>query len=182
MILETARLVLRPVRPQDHAGLQAIFTQPGVRRYVFDDEVITAEQTTEIICTSGDLFRTQQFGLWLARRQSEPVASEDPVGFGALWYFREPPELELLYGVADAELKQGYGHEIARAVVNHGFATLRMPEIRASTDAAHAASRRLLDALGFTFERQAIVGKLDTAFYSLRNSRVLTGPGPFSTP
>jgi hypothetical protein len=31
MILETARLILRPVRPQDHARLHALFTQPGVR-------------------------------------------------------------------------------------------------------------------------------------------------------
>jgi ribosomal-protein-alanine N-acetyltransferase len=180
MTLATPRLVLRPVRPQDHAALHALFTQPGVRRFVFDDEIITREQATEIICTSGDLFRTQRFGLWLARRTAEAANQDDPIGFGALWYFRDPPELELLYGVADAELQQGYGREIAHAVVAYGFATLQMPEIRASTDAAHGASRRVLDALGFTFARQAVVAELDTAFYSLDNPRRLAnlGPGP----
>jgi [ribosomal protein S5]-alanine N-acetyltransferase len=111
--------------------------------------------------------------LWLARPRSEAAATTPPIGFGAFWHFRDPPELELLYGVADAHVKQGYGREIAHAVVEYGFTTLGMREIRASTDAAHAVSRRLLDALGFTFERQAVVGGLDTAFYSLRNSRVL---------
>jgi ribosomal-protein-alanine N-acetyltransferase len=181
MTLETPRLVLRPVRPQDHAMLHALFTQPGVRRFVFDDEIVTLEQVTEIIRTSGDLFRTQQFGLWLARRVSGSAAGEDPIGFGALWYFRDPPELELLYGVTDAELKQGYGREIARGVIDYGFAALHMSEIRASTDAAHLASRRLLAALGFSFERQAMVAGLDTAFYSLRNPGVLMGPGPETT-
>ena len=175
MILETARLVLRPVRPQDHAELHALFTQPGVRRFVFDDQVITPEQTTEIICTSGDLFRTERFGLWLARRHADSPAADGPVGFGALWYFRDPPELELLYGVADAEVQQGYGREIARAVVDYSFASLLMDELRASTDASHVASRHLLDALGFTFERQAVVAGLDTVFYSLHSSRVLKG-------
>ena len=181
MILETARLVLRPVRPQDHGALHALFTQPGVRRFVFDDQIITPEQTTEIICTSGDLFRTERFGLWLARRQSDSPAADGPIGFGGLWHFRDPPELELLFGVADAEVKQGHGREIARAVVDYSFATLRMDELRASTDASHAASRHLLETLGFTFERQAVVTGLDTVFYSLRNSRVLTGPGPRSS-
>jgi ribosomal-protein-alanine N-acetyltransferase len=180
MILETPRLVLRPVRPQDHARLHALFTQPGVRRVVFDDEIISAEQATEIISTSGELFRSQRFGLWIAQRKMDPAAP-DPVGFGAFWYFRDPPELELLYGVADEQLKQGYGREIARAVVEYGFTTLAMPEVRASTDAAHTASRRVLDALEFTCERQAVVGELDTVFYSLRNFRVPEGPGPTST-
>ena len=180
MILETSRLILRPVRPQDHARLHALFTQPGVRRFVFDDEIITAEQATEIISTSGELFRSQQFGLWLAQRKMDTAAT-DPIGFGAFWFFRDPPELELLYGVADEHLKQGYGREIARAVTEYGFTTLAMPEVRASTDAAHTASRRLLEALEFTYDRQAVVGELDTVFYSLRNSRVLGGSG-FSSP
>jgi [ribosomal protein S5]-alanine N-acetyltransferase len=178
MTLETPRLVLRPVRPQDHAALHGIFTQPGVRRFVFDDQILTLEQVTEIICTSGELFRTQQFGLWLARPVGESPAGDSPLGFGALWYFRDPPALELLYGVADAELGEGYGREIARAVVDYGFTTLHMPEVRASTDAAHAASRRLLEALGFRLEDQAVVAGLDTAFYSLRNPCVPAALGP----
>jgi [ribosomal protein S5]-alanine N-acetyltransferase len=181
MILQSRRLVLRPVGLEDHAVLHALFTQPGVRRFIFDDEIISCDQTTEIIRTSGDLFRTQQFGLWLARRRGDSLGAADVVGFGGLWYFRDPPELELLYGVADAALKQGYGREIARAVVDYGFTRRQMVEVRASTDAAHADSRRLLEVLGFTFERQAVVGELETVFYALCNSRVVATPGAEGT-
>jgi uncharacterized protein YciI len=82
MILKSGRLILRPVRPEDHAGLHALFTQPGVRRFVFDDEIISSEQTTEIIRTSVELFRTQQFGLWLAERRGDVLAAADFVGWG----------------------------------------------------------------------------------------------------
>ena len=163
MILETARLVLRPVAPDDHGTLHGIFTQPGVRRFLFDNEIIPPERTAEIIQRSDLLFREQRFGLWLARQASSP---EVALGFGAFWYFRDPPELELLYGVSDVSVKQGYGREIARAVVDYGFTHLAMTEIRASTDAGHTASRRLLEDLGFRFQRRARATGLDSAFYS----------------
>lgn len=145
--------------------LHAVFTQPGVRRFIFDDELIPPERTTEIIQTSVTLFAERGFGLWLARRRP----TDDLIGFGGFWFFRDPPALELLYGVGDEHLKNGYGREIARAIVTYGFETLKMPSIHASTDAAHADSRRLLDEMGFGFERQELVGGLDTVLYELRD-------------
>jgi ribosomal-protein-alanine N-acetyltransferase len=159
-VLDTGRLTLRPVSSANHAGLHALFTQPGVRRFIFDEEIVPPEQTSEIISRSEELFRTRRFGLWLAGLAGLAI------GFGGFWYFRDPPDLELLYGVGDAHVKQGYGREIARAVVHYGFTTLEMPEIRASTDAAHAESRRLLQDLGFVVERQAVVGGLETVFFA----------------
>ena len=149
----------------DQSTLHALFTQPGVRQFLFDDEIIPPEKTAEIIETSRGLFEERGYGLWLARHGAAAV------GFGGFWHFRDPPERELLYGVADDRAGQGYGREIARAIVQYGVAALQMHEVRASTDAAHAASRRLLEEIGFRFERQAMVGALDTVFYVLRPVR-----------
>jgi ribosomal-protein-alanine N-acetyltransferase len=160
-VIHTGRLRLRPVVPADQPALHALFTQPGVRRFLFDDEVLSTERTEEIIRTSQELFARENRGLWIAQLPQDGTA----VGFGALWYFRDPPELELLYGVGDDYVKQGYGREIARAVVDYGFGVLRMPSIRASTDAGHTDSQRLLDDLQFTLERRATVAGLDTVFY-----------------
>jgi hypothetical protein len=52
-----------------------------------------------------------------------------------------------------------------------------MSTIRASTDAAHAASRRLLEELGFELERQEVVAGLDTVFYSVSPSVATRGSG-----
>jgi len=161
-VIETGRLVLRPVSAADDAELHALFSQPGVRRFLFDDEVVTPLKTAEIIGTSETLFTQHGFGLWLARLRERGAA----VGFGGFWYFRDPPELELLYGVGDDHRKKGYGREIARAVIAYGEEVLEMPTIRASTDAGHLESQRLLEELGFKFERRAIVGGLDTVFYT----------------
>lgn len=173
--LTTPRLILEPAAEADHASLHALFTQPGVRRFLFDDHEITPEQTSEFIQKSEALFRTSCYGMWLARLRPAgdgTAESDGLVGFGAFWFFRDPPELELLYGVADDHTKQGYGREIARAVIDYGFRNLNVDIIRASTDAIHTDSRRLLTDLGFTLDREANVGGIDTAFYYLhRNDR-----------
>jgi len=160
--------------------LHAIFTQPGVRRHIFDGQIIPPEQTADIVSRSVALFREHGFGLWMATlRPSIPSPSSPPsppshapsapsIGFCGFWYFRDPPDLELLYGVADEEIGRGYGREIANAMVAYGFETLRLPVIRASCDAAHTVSRRLLEAIGFTLDRRATVAGLDTVFFERR--------------
>jgi RimJ/RimL family protein N-acetyltransferase len=154
-------LILRPVAEDDREALHAIFTQPGVRRFIFDDQAVPREQTDDIVRRSLALFAGRRFGLWLARRPAGAL-----IGFGAFWYFREPPELELLYGVADEHVGAGFGREIAQAITDYGFTALEMTTIRASTDYAHARSRRLLETLGFEFERRAVIDGLDTVFYT----------------
>ena len=47
------------------------------------------------------------------------------------------------------------------------FRHLGWTEIRASTDDGNAAAVRVLEKLGFKFDRQAVVDELDTRFYSL---------------
>jgi [ribosomal protein S5]-alanine N-acetyltransferase len=163
MNLETERLVLRPVAPDDHDTLHALFTEPGVRRVIFDDVIIPPQQTAEIIEKSGRLFETERFGLWNA--VLPPPSGAALIGFGGFWYFRDPPELELLYGVGDAHVKRGFGREIATAVVRYGFDVLAMSEIRASTHPSHLDSRRVLEHLGFSLERQALIAGLETVFY-----------------
>jgi ribosomal-protein-alanine N-acetyltransferase len=166
-VIRAGRLLLRPVSAADQEALHALFTQPGVRRFIFDDEIIRAERTADIIRTSEAQFARERHGLWLARLDESAVA----IGFGAFWYFRDPPELELLYAVGDDDVKHGYGREIARAVVEYGFRERRMATIRASTDAGHADSQRLLEDLKFTLDRSATVDGLDTVFYVLHASR-----------
>jgi RimJ/RimL family protein N-acetyltransferase len=167
-VLHTARLALRPVDSSDHARLHEMFRQPGVRRFIFDDELIPDEQTASIIERSAALFAAHGYGLWLA--------SDDPelIGFGAFWHFRDTADLELLYGVMDRHVKKGYGREIVRALVAYGDATLGWDVIRASTDPAHDASRRLLEELGFRLTRREVVAGLDTVFYERRRGE--SGP------
>jgi [ribosomal protein S5]-alanine N-acetyltransferase len=159
--LTTARLRLGPLAMSDLDALQALWTGAGVRRYLWDGEIVPLERTRDVIAESERLFATRRFGLWAARAASE----RDLIGFGGFWHFRDPPDLELLYGVAEPAWNRGYATEIAQAVIDYGFGVLGKRTIQGSTDAANTASVRVLEKLGFRFARRALVDRLDTVFY-----------------
>jgi ribosomal-protein-alanine N-acetyltransferase len=162
--LTTTRCVLRPITPGDTARLHGLWSSPGVRRFLWDDEIIPIARTRAAIEQSQAMFTEQACGLWGVR----PSASPNLIGFAGLWPFRDPPDLELLYGVTEQRWGQGYAAETAHAVMTHCFETLDMPVIRASTDVANTASVRVLEKLGFRCVRRSTVNGLDTVFYEIR--------------
>lgn len=141
-----------------------MWTSPGVRRFLWDGGIIPSARTAEAIATSERLFRERGHGLWIARA----AGGDRLVGFAGLWPFRDPPEIELLYGTAEPAWGQGYAPEIAGAVVDYCFRALGLSMVAASTDVANTSSIRVLDKLGFRCTRRAEVGGLDTAFFELQ--------------
>ena len=160
-IFRTQRCELRPAAPADAGELHALWITPGVRRFLWDDEVIPSERAAEAVATSAELFDRHRFGLWIVRLKGSPAIQ----GFAGVWPFRDPPEFELLFGIAEPLWGQGYAVEAASAVLAYCAAVLDMPRIRASTDAGNVASIRVLDKLGFAQVRRATVGGLDTIFF-----------------
>ncbi|HYE94663.1 MAG TPA: GNAT family N-acetyltransferase, partial [Rubricoccaceae bacterium] len=159
----TDRLRLTPLTVADAAALHALWTQPEVRRYLWDDQALSREQTETILRDNTMFFTREGFGLW-ALREREGTAL---VGFGGYWYFREPPECELILGLAPTHWNLGLATEAGRALIRHAFEGLGFDEVRASTDAANKASIHLMERLGMQTERRATVGSLDTHFYRL---------------
>jgi len=161
--LDTPRLRLPPFGTADVPALHDLWTDTDVRRFLWDGEIIRLDRTAAVVAESERLFATERRGLWGAWTR----AGGTLCGFAGLWTFRDPPELELLYGLGRAHWGQGFATEIAAAIVEYAVEQLHMTEIRASTDAPNEASVCVLERLGFTLERRAIVGGLDTLFFTL---------------
>lgn len=176
-LFETDRCELRPVSPADTSELHRMWTSPGVRRFLWDDEIIPIERAAEAVSTSLELFAQHRFGLWAARLKG----STEICGFTGLWPFRDPPEFELLYGVAEPLWGQGYAVEVSQAILAYCYDTLDMSVVRASIDAPNAASARVLEKLGFTRLRRATVGGLDLIFFDRVRLRVGASAGQART-
>ena len=159
--LSTPRCDLHPVTSADAAELHALWTSPGVRRFLWDDEIIARERTDEAIASSELLFEKSDCGLWVVRERFDRSLT----GFAGLWPFRDGQDLELLFGIDERLWSHGYASEVGQAVIDYCFTTLKMPVIRASTDAENEASVRVLEKLGFTPTRRATVNRLDTIFF-----------------
>jgi ribosomal-protein-alanine N-acetyltransferase len=161
--IATARLQLRPFTLDDADDLHRLWTEPGVRQYLWDDEVIPRERTKSIIEISLASFETHGFGLWAVLPKAEAAL----IGFCGFWFFHEPPKLELLYGIAPAYWNRGLASEAAEAMMRYGFEELKFERIEASTDAANLASTRVMKRAGMNFWKREPTNGLDTIYYAI---------------
>lgn len=172
--IATERLSLAPIVPADIEALHALWTAAEVREFLWDGEIIPPELTREIVARSGELFAERGFGLWGIRwRDRAPL-----VGFAGYWYFRRPPVLELLFGVAPPCWRQGIATEAGRALLRFAFEVLNFQIVEASTDFANRASARVLEKLAMTQDRRETIAGLDTRFYKISRSAHLKARSP----
>jgi ribosomal-protein-alanine N-acetyltransferase len=160
--LATARLALRPATPADLTALHAIFTDARVRRWLFDDRIVSEAAAREIIDASTASFAGRGFGQWTIREEGA-----DPVIGCAGLFSADGVEIEILYAVDPAHWGKGYATEAARAVLDHGFLTLALPRIAARADTPNRESIRLMERLGMRFEEERPIDGRPTVHYAL---------------
>ena len=144
-LLSTERLVLRPVTTDDHAAVLAHWTQPDVRRFLFDGAALSGVEVAETIDESIGDFAARGFGVWLIELGSATgligTAGLRPLGSSGL---------EIFYSLAPGAWGHGYATEAARAVVEYGLGPLGLPEVLAEVDEGNAASVAVVRRLGMT--------------------------------
>ncbi|HVH06335.1 MAG TPA: GNAT family N-acetyltransferase [Myxococcota bacterium] len=161
-VLATPRLSLRPATLGDLAALHALFTDAQVRRWLFDDRVVSEAAAREIIEASTTSFAGRGFGHWVL---VEPPGS--PL-FGCAGLFSaDGIEIEILYAVHPSRWGHGFATEAARAVLEHGFRALALPRIAARADTPNVESIRLMERLGMRFEAERPIGGRPTVHYAL---------------
>ena len=164
--LLTPRLRLRRCEGGDLDFLHVHWTDPRVRRFLWDDEGITRERVAEAIRASAESFDAHGYGLWivLARETSARI------GVCGLRPASWADELEIIYSLTPERWRSGFTVEAARAVLAHAFGTLFLARIVAATNPPNAASVCTLERLGMRFERRADLDGLETLFYSMSHN------------
>jgi [ribosomal protein S5]-alanine N-acetyltransferase len=162
--LETQRLRLRAATLDDLAPLHSLFTDARVRRWLFDDRIVSEAAAREIIEASTASFAGRGFGQWvLTDRGADPA----PL-FGCAGLFSaDGVEIELLYAVHPDRWGEGLATEAARAVLGHGFGTLALPRILARADAPNLESIRVMERLGMRFVESRPIDGRPTVHYAL---------------
>ena len=84
-----------------------------------------------------------------------------------IWHFHDPPQLELLYGIAPEYWNRGFATEVSLAMMRYGFEVLGFERIDASTDAPNRASVRVMEKAGMKFEKCVGTRGLETVYYSI---------------
>jgi hypothetical protein len=70
--LTTEALELRPCAAEDLDVLFCLWTDPAVRRFLFDDRELSCEEALRLVDRSETCFREDGYGLWLFFEKGEP--------------------------------------------------------------------------------------------------------------
>jgi ribosomal-protein-alanine N-acetyltransferase len=127
--------VLRRLEPTDADALHVVFTEPGVRQYLFDDVLLTREETQAHLeaALTHDAWVVELDGLVAG------FASLRPVG----------KDRELMIAISERCWGRGVAFDAARAAMRHGFEVLKLDRILAGVDLPNQRSHRLMARLGF---------------------------------
>jgi [ribosomal protein S5]-alanine N-acetyltransferase len=128
---------------------------------------MTAAETREWLEWRLAHWRDHGFGVWMFRD-----AAGEFVGRCGIhrWRLDGKPEVEIGYVVRSELWSQGYATEMGRAVVDHAFGALGLETLVAFTRPRNLASRRVMEKLGFLFERAFAVDGKGSVLYRLASS------------
>ncbi len=163
MILETQRLVLKPIVESDLNTLHGIFTNFYVRRYLCDGEIFSLQQVEEMLAENKKLFEENKFGLWFIETKND----RETIGFVGLWYFFEEAQPQLVYALLPKALKKGYATEASTKILEYGFDELGFNYLVASCDRPNIESLKVAERLGMRQVEERIMNGNPILFFRI---------------
>ncbi|HEX6832256.1 MAG TPA: GNAT family N-acetyltransferase [Rudaea sp.] len=148
-VFETDRLRLRELKPDDAPFVYDLVNDPDWLRFIGDRGVRSLDDARQYIAKGPmDMYARIGFGLWLTE-----LKDATPIGICGLLKRDTLDDVDLGFAFLPAYRARGYAYEAAAATIAFGRDTLRLRRIVATTAMDNDASGRLLEKLGFRFER-----------------------------
>ncbi|MFN0124923.1 MAG: GNAT family N-acetyltransferase [Blastocatellia bacterium] len=163
MGIETERLLMRPFTAEDVNVIHRIWTEPGVRLFLWDNDIIPPEMARYVVTQSADMFQREGAGIQAVVLRG----TNELIGFCGYWYFHEPPQLELSFGLTTAQWGKGLAQEAARAMIRYGFEQRGMEKIEASADVPNLVSLGVMEKIGMRLVKEESVNGKPIAFYDI---------------
>jgi len=148
----TERLRLSRLAPADADFILELLNEPGFLRHIGDKSVRTLADARDYI-SSGPMASYERFGFGL--HLVELLASGEKVGICGLLKRESLPDVDLGFALLQRFWSKGYAFEAACAVLAHARDAHALERVLAITSEDNVASIKLLEKLGFRFERSA---------------------------
>ena len=152
-VLTTQRLLLRRLSIDDAGFMLGLLNQPSWLRFIGDRGVTTVQQARAYI-TNGALqsYARFGFGFYLIELQAQRV----PIGICGLAKRDYLEDVDLGYALLPEYWSRGLAHEAAAGVVQLSRDVLGLQRLVAITSLDNDSSIRVLDKLGFRYERTIV--------------------------
>jgi RimJ/RimL family protein N-acetyltransferase len=149
-ILETDRLVLRELDAKDATFIMQLLNEPAWVRFIGDKGIKTIEDARNYIVSGPmEMYGRLGFGLWLVELKEKNI----PLGICGLIKRESLEDVDLGFAFLEEYWGRGYAFESAFASMAHGKRVFGLARLLAVMSPDNHRSGRLLERLGFGFER-----------------------------
>ena len=149
-VVETERLALREFTAADAEFILELLNDPAFIRFIGDKKVRTVDDARNYLDTGPiDSYTRHGFGLYLVQLKK----TKKPIGMCGLLKRDILDQVDIGFAFLPDYRGQGYGSEAASAVLAYAHHNLKLKRILAITNPDNESSIKLLEKLGFHFER-----------------------------
>jgi RimJ/RimL family protein N-acetyltransferase len=168
-ILETERLILRELYPDDAEDMMRLHSHPEVQRFTGDGIITSSDGIRKKIEEKMYDYKTYGYGRWATILKD----GDQFVGWSGLAYLPEFDEIDVGYRFLPEYWGKGLATEAARAILDYGFNNLHLDRIVGIAMKGNKASIRVLEKAGMKFEKYApyFPEGEDLVWYTMENSR-----------
>lgn len=168
-LLTSKRLQLCPFAEEDIETLHALWSDPFVRKFLWDDIIIPLEAAQEVVAANRLSFEQRGFGFWNILSQS----GKKHLGFCGLRFVEETTEIEILYGLWPEHWRKGFAREAATEVLRYGFEVCRCERVLAGVDPPNTASIHVMERLGMRYFQQMRRNNIEVTYFALTRAEWL---------
>jgi RimJ/RimL family protein N-acetyltransferase len=155
-VIETDRLRLRWLSTDDAEFILELMTDPAWLQFIGNKGVKTMEDArSNILNRYVEMYHRLGFGLYLTELKEEGV----PIGICGLIKRDALEDVDLGFAFLPGFRGKGYAYEAADAALGYGKNVLGLNRIVAITTQDNDASIKLLEKLGFQFEKMVETSK-----------------------
>ena len=167
-VLETERLILRRVTVDDSEFILELVNDPSWLRFIGDNGVRTVDDARDYISKKlVAMYERLGFGLYLTELKSDGA----PIGICGLIKRDSLEDVDIGFAFLPQFRGEGFGYESAAAVLKYGKRAFGLKRVVAITSPDNHSSAKLLEKLGFNFERLVKLSD-DSAAVSLFASEI----------
>src|ERR1044071_8753307 len=149
-VLETQRLSLREFTVDDVQFILKLLNQPSFLRYIGDKQVRNLEDARQYILNGPVAsYERNGFGLYLVELRE----SYTPIGMCGFLKREELPDPDIGFAFLPEFWSKGFAFEAAAALMRDARERLKLQRILAITSLDNDASIKLLQRLGFEFDK-----------------------------
>jgi len=162
--IETQRLQLRPLNPEDDLFIEKLLNTAGWLRFIGDRNVkSSSDAATYILKILND--PTTYYTVF----QHKETAG--PIGIVTFLYRDTQQYPDLGFAILPEYEKKGYAYEAANAYLTEILKTLKMEYVLGITLPDNNSSINLLERLGFRFEKKILKADQELSVYSRSTTR-----------